>query len=168
MSKRNAILLVGSKFIGGGGAYGLIEILWRGFTHISMIILGGICFIGLLHISKYNEVRFPLIFKRRGNQKKTRVGENLSSAKTYGLKLNMVSKSIIGGAMITAAELLAGIVLNIWLRLDIWDYSGERFQVLGQICFKYFFLWCGLSFVVIAGCRLARWALKPKEARSSG
>ena len=167
MSKRSVILF-GSKFIGGGGAYGMLEILWRGFTHISMIILGGICFIGLLHISKYNEVKFPRLFKRQGHNEKTGDWEKISSSQTRGLKLNMAAKSVLGGGMITAAELLAGILLNIWLSLNVWDYSGQRFQFLGQISLIYFFLWCGLSFVVFTGCRLARSILKPKEARSGG
>lgn len=35
----------------GGGLYGLLEILWRGRTHISMLLLGGGCFLmlGRLH-----------------------------------------------------------------------------------------------------------------------
>ena len=28
----------------GGGAYVLVELLWRGRSHISMFVLGGICF----------------------------------------------------------------------------------------------------------------------------
>jgi len=167
MSKRS-VLLFGSKFIGGGGAYGLLEILWRGFTHISMIILGGICFIGLLHIYKYNEVKFPRLFKRRGYSEKAGGGEDISSAQARGFRLNMAIKSVLGGGMITAAELLAGILLNIWLSLNVWDYSGQRFQFLGQISLIYFFLWCGLSFVVFVVCRIARSMLKTKEARSGG
>ena len=126
MSKK--IILLSSKFIIGGGAYGVIEILWRGFTHISMIILGGLCFLGLLRISRY--------------------------------RLNLVSKSVAGGGMITIAELFAGIILNIWLSLDVWDYSEQRFQLFGQISLKYFILWCGLSFVVVAGYKIAIALLK--------
>ena len=130
MNKRN-VAVFGAKFIGGGSAYGALEVLWRGFTHISMIILGGICFIGLLHVSQY--------------------------------KLNLLAKSVVGGSMITAAELLAGLLLNVWLNLGVWDYSGERFQILGQICLKYFFLWCGLSFLVFAVCRLTSVFIKTKQ-----
>lgn len=31
----------------GGGLYGLLEVLWRGRTHISMLLLGGGCFLML-------------------------------------------------------------------------------------------------------------------------
>jgi len=27
----------------GGAAYGMIEVLWRGYTHFSMVITGGVC-----------------------------------------------------------------------------------------------------------------------------
>ena len=43
-------------FLIGGLVYAWIEILWRGYTHWSMFVLGGICFIimGLL-----NEYKIP-------------------------------------------------------------------------------------------------------------
>lgn len=41
-----------AQFCSGGAAYGMLEILWRGYTHISMIILGGMCFMLLIRISK--------------------------------------------------------------------------------------------------------------------
>ena len=36
-------------FIGAAG-YGLLEILWRGYTHWTMLICGGICFFLIYHI----------------------------------------------------------------------------------------------------------------------
>jgi hypothetical protein len=32
-------------FLFGGASYNLIEILWRGHTHWTMFILGGLCFV---------------------------------------------------------------------------------------------------------------------------
>ena len=32
-------------FAMGGGTYGLIEVLWRGYTHWSMALLGGVLFL---------------------------------------------------------------------------------------------------------------------------
>ena len=52
--KRNLLI-----FVIFGLAYGLIEILWRGYTHPSMVILGGICglIIGLLNeITKHKSI----------------------------------------------------------------------------------------------------------------
>ena len=36
----------------GGITYGLIEILWRGHTHYSMVITGGICFLVIYRLSE--------------------------------------------------------------------------------------------------------------------
>ena len=48
--KRNLLI-----FVIFGLAYGLIEILWRGYTSLSMIIVGGICglIVGLIN-EKFN------------------------------------------------------------------------------------------------------------------
>lgn len=40
------------QFCGGGASYGLLEVLWRGYTHISMLIAGGVCFWLLVRIAK--------------------------------------------------------------------------------------------------------------------
>lgn len=45
-------LIACTQLIGGGAAYGALEILWRGYTHISMVFVGGICFCLLVRISK--------------------------------------------------------------------------------------------------------------------
>lgn len=39
------------QFLFGGLAYGLLEILWRGYTHFSMLILGGCCFLYIMRLS---------------------------------------------------------------------------------------------------------------------
>ena len=54
-------------------------------------------------------------------------------------------QAILGGLTITAGELLAGLILNVWLGLDIWDYSGQWGNLWGQICP----LWCLLAGPVI-------------------
>ena len=43
----------------------------------------------------------------------------------------------MGTAIILILELVSGMILNVWLRLDIWDYSNEPFNVCGQICLPY-------------------------------
>lgn len=45
-------------FLMGGAAYGAIEILWRGHTHWTMLIVGGICFLCIYLIaSRSRETR---------------------------------------------------------------------------------------------------------------
>ncbi|MBQ3110381.1 MAG: hypothetical protein IJC69_04510 [Clostridia bacterium] len=98
-------------FITGGGGYCLIEILWRGYTHWSMFLLGGTCFL-LLCFTFSRIYNYPLLLK-----------------------------AIIGGGIITAAEFITGLIVNIALKWNVWDYSASPFNLLGQICLPYSVLW---------------------------
>lgn len=109
-------------FLIGGIGYGLIEILWRGHTHWSMLSLGGICF--------------------------TVFGKISSNFKKVGL----LYKSIIGCIFVTAAELIYGIIFNIILKKNVWDYSNVPLNFKGQICLLYSVFWwiLGLIFIPLA------------------
>lgn len=100
----------------GGGAYGLIEVLWRGYTHWTMVVLGGTLFLllGVLN---------------------SRLPQNTS----------LLLRGLLGGILITATEFAAGCVLNLGLGLAIWDYSSMPFQLLGQVCLPYSLLWVILA-----------------------
>jgi len=54
-------------------------------------------------------------------------------------KLKMYQKLLIGGGLITFAELSSGILLNIVLGLNIWHYDG--FNFMHQICLTNSILW---------------------------
>ena len=56
----------------------------------------------------------------------------------------LASPAWAGAAMVTAAELAAGLVLNCWLGLRIWDYSREPMHLWGQICPRFSLAWYGL------------------------
>ena len=116
MKKLLKNLLIFSIF---GLTYGLIEILWRGYTHPSMVIVGGIC--GLL-IGLLNEK----------NKKK-----------------NLLLQMVEGMVIVTVLEFVSGIVLNLCLGLNVWDYSNMRFNLLGQVCPQFCIAWFFLSYFVI-------------------
>lgn len=99
----------------GGALYMALELLYRGRSHWSMALTGGICFwlIGLL-----NEV-WP--------------------AAPVSIQV------ALGGAMIVAAELMTGVVVNLCLGLRVWDYSGQAHHFLGQICLPFAAGWCVLA-----------------------
>lgn len=103
----------------GGTVYCGIEILVRGFTHWTMFLVGGICFI---LIGIINEIT-P--------------------------KMPLVRQMLLSAVIITVAEFVSGCILNIWLDLDIWDYSNETFNLLGQISLKHTIYWFLLSCVGI-------------------
>lgn len=119
MNKKNYILKEIIIFIIFGILYGLIEILFRGYTHWTMLVLGGFCgvFIGLL-----NEI-----------------------TPTMKVSIQMLISSIF----VTVLELVFGYILNIRLGLHIWDYSNQAFNFKGQICLVFSILWFFLSLLVI-------------------
>ncbi len=116
--KKNSAL-----FVFGGAFYCIVEILWRGRTHWSMLLTGGVCFLTL--------------FKLFGRIK----------------DFALAKKCVIGSAVITAYELLSGIVLNKMLKLKVWDYSDRPLNFKGQICPLYSFLWGLMCIPVNAVCK---------------
>ncbi len=106
-------------FIIGGVGYALIEILWRGRTHWSMMIAGGICFIIFSVIAE----------KLRGQP--------------------LLYKAILCALGVTAVELIFGVIFNIILKMDVWDYSGIPLNFLGQICLLYTVIWGFLALVFV-------------------
>lgn len=105
----------------GAVGYTLLEILWRGHTHWSMTVTGGIC--------------LPLVYM-------------IHSDKRRGL----IRRSLDCALVITAIEFAVGVLVNIMLRWNVWDYSERKFNVLGQICPQYSVLWCLLSAAICPLC----------------
>ncbi len=54
-------------------------------------------------------------------------------------------KWIMGGAIITTVEFLAGIAVNILLGWDVWSYTGRWANFYGQICVSFALIWTLLS-----------------------
>lgn len=104
----------------GGAIYVGIEMLWRGHSHPSMFILGGLCFVS---IGLINEL-FPW-------------------------ELGIVWQALIGGTLVTCLEFITGVIVNIWLKLGVWDYSGLPLNIMGQVCLPFYFAWVSLSVVAI-------------------
>ena len=70
---------------------------------------------------------------------------------------------LMGGAGITIAELIAGLVLNVWLDLRIWDYTLLPWNFMGQISIQYSVLWVLLAGVGIVIFDILRWLLFREE-----
>lgn len=97
-------------FIGGFG-YGLLETMFRGFTHWTMFVTGGVVFMILYYVNSRNE-NAPLW-----------------------------QKCLVGAFIITFAELAVGCIVNLWLGWNVWDYSAYSFNFMGQICLAFTGLW---------------------------
>ncbi len=122
-------------FITGGFLYGMIENSFRGYSHISMFLAGGICFIliGLL-----NEV--------------------------YSWDMALLSQMVVSAIIITIVELISGLIVNVWLKLKVWDYSEQPYDFLGQICLLYSNIWFLLSlFAILLDDYLRYYLLKEEK-----
>jgi uncharacterized membrane protein len=103
----------------GALGYGLIEILWRGYTHFSMLLAGGLCFVTF-----------------------AKIGEKFK-------KQTLLARAVIGSVFVTAIELVFGIFFNIILKKNVWDYSKMPLNFKGQICLLYSVFWVMLSLIFI-------------------
>jgi uncharacterized membrane protein len=116
----NKILKFISLFLIGGSIYFLMETIWRGYSHWSMFILGGICFVIVGGLNEY-----------------------------YGWDMPFWKQCLIGAAVITGLEFLTGLIVNKMCGWTVWDYSGLPLNIMGQICLPYSLLWFVLSGVAI-------------------
>lgn len=116
------ILGIAAVFAVGGLGYAALELLWRGRTHWSMILAGGICMSIMFLIFR----RFPGI--------------------------SLIMRGIIGAVVITFVEFIIGCIVNYRLGLKIWDYSDQKWNIMGQICPLYSVLWGLLSLPVSQLC----------------
>ena len=91
-------------------------IAWRGYSHVSMFILAGVCGICIGLINEILSMDTPIWLQ-----------------------------AIIGSCIVTTGEFISGCILNLWLGLGIWDYSNMPFNLLGQICLPFSLLWIILS-----------------------
>ena len=62
--------------------------------------------------------------------------------------------------LVTAVELAAGVILNIWLGLGIWDYSHLPFNLWGQICPQFSAVWWFLCLLFIPAFDWLRWSVE--------
>ena len=119
----------------GGALYIVIELLWRGYSHWTMFILGGICFfcIGLIN-------------------------------EEFTWDMPLVKQMFIGAIFITMWEFLFGIIVNGVYNLNVWDYSNMPFNILGQICLPYCILWFFISLpAIVLDDWLRYWLFKEEK-----
>ena len=62
-----------------------------------------------------------------------------------GEKMSFLSLMFLSALIITAVEFITGIIVNVWLKLDVWDYSYLPYNLKGQICLLFTNLWFLLS-----------------------
>ena len=128
MNKISKLIQFLILFLVGGSVYVMIELLWRGRSYPSMFVLGGICF---YLIGLINE--------------------------KYPWDMPLISQMFISSIIVTTFEFIFGVILNIILKLGIWDYSQMPYNLCGQICLLFSILWFLLSAVAIVLDDFIRW-----------
>lgn len=127
---KNAIFALLLKYILlfslGGSCYYLIELLYRGRSHISMALCGGFCLWAIY-----------LIFDRLKG-------------------VGVIAKAFLGALVITAAELFTGWIVNILLSLSVWDYSRVPLNLFGQICLPFSLIWFLMCFPIMYLCKILK------------
>lgn len=108
MNKLSKMILI---FLTGAVGYSIAEILFRGYTHWTMAVTGGLIFLVLFGIHS-----------------------NLK-------ELSFFKKCLLGSAVITSFEFTVGVIVNIILGWQVWDYSDVPFNILGQICLPFTIIW---------------------------
>ena len=104
----------------GGTIYVLIELIARGRSHWTMFFVGGLAFYLIGCINEHKK-------------------------KEILLRWQMAA----GAGSITGLELISGIIVNIILGWNVWDYSTLPGNLLGQICPQFTVLWFFLSAVAV-------------------
>lgn len=104
----------------GGTIYYTLEMVFRGFSHWSMWMLGGLCmtFFGMQGV--WVNWRDPL--------------------------WRQVIRCTL---FVGCGEFTTGIIVNKWLHLKVWDYSDQPLQLFGQICAPFLILFSGLCLLGI-------------------
>ena len=119
----------------GGTIYYIIEMIFRGFSHWSMFILGGLCMLFFGKQGLWTEWEDPL--------------------------WRQVMRCTI---FVTAGEFITGIFVNKLMGWNVWDYSDQPLNLFGQICVPFIILFSGLCVIglYISGY-LLYWIYKEKN-----
>lgn len=110
-------------FLTGGTIYPALEIICRGKTDFSMALAGGACLCLIDRICNYKLKTMPL------------------SVKCFA-----------GSSIITAVEFGTGVIVNLILKMNVWDYSQMPMNILGQICIPFSILWYAITFPAMQLC----------------
>lgn len=122
--------------IGGIGYYG-IEILWRGYSHWTMFMLGGIAFLFCGLINEITSWEYPLW-----------------------------KQVLRADAFVIVAEFITGCIVNLWLGWDVWSYKNLPCNILGQTCPQFALLFMPLCLLsIVLDDYLRYWFFKEEKPK---
>lgn len=112
MKKGSEYLFIGAL---GGCIYYTFEVVFRGFSHWTMFLLGGIGLLFCTLQGQWCHWEDPL--------------------------WRQVLRCTF---FVIACEFITGIIVNKMLGWAIWDYTNQPFQFMGQICLPFTIIFSGL------------------------
>lgn len=118
----------------GGSFYVTLEVFWRKYSHWTMFVLAGIVFIA---IGLLNE--------------------------KWGWETSLILQVLVGTTIATVGEFITGCIVNLWLGLNVWDYSNLPFQLYGQVSLYFTLLWMPIILLAIVLDDLLRWRFFNEE-----
>lgn len=118
----------------GGSFYVTLEVFTRQYSHISMFLLAGIVFIIVGSLNKI-----------------------------WGWETDLILQIIVGTVIATIGEFVTGCIVNLWLGLNVWDYSDKWGNVLGQICPQFILIWIPLILLAIVLDDVIQWRFFDEE-----
>lgn len=118
----------------GGSFYVTLEVLFRGYSHWTMLVLAGVIFIA---IGLLNEL--------------------------WSWETGLILQVLIGTLIATIGEFATGCVVNLWLGWNIWDYSDLKFNLFGQITPQFILLWIPITLLAIILDDVIRWRFFNEE-----
>jgi len=122
-------------FLFGGIFYYMTEIIVRGYSHWTMFIAGGLIFL-LIGIEN-QRIRWEWA---------------------------LTSQMFLSCLTITICEFITGLIVNVWLGLDVWSYADKPYNLLGQICLLNSVLWFFYSLIgILADDYLRYWLFKEEK-----
>ena len=126
---------MGCLFLIGGAIYVLIELVYRGYSHWTMFLLGGLCFVLIGGVNEYIPWEMPLWLQAG-----------------------------IGAVIITALEFICGCIVNLALGWYVWDYSNTPLNILGQVCLPFAIIWFVIAhFGIVLDDYLRYWLFKEEK-----
>lgn len=128
-------LKTGCLFLIGGAIYVLIELVYRGYSHWTMFLLGGLCFVLIGGVNEYIPWEMPLWLQAG-----------------------------IGAVIITALEFICGCIVNLALGWNVWDYSNTPLNILGQVCLPFAIIWFVIAHAgIVLDDYLRYWLFKEEK-----
>lgn len=61
----------------------------------------------------------------------------------------LIAKAAVGACIFTTFEFFVGLVVNVWYKWHVWDYSEQPGNIMGQVCPMFSLAWFAICIAVL-------------------